>query len=77
VVNNSILLYDLTYDPKLKSPVQTVNLSRAAPHGAKFSPDGRLLIISCLGLKVENQKIHFREWESPREDKVFIFELAI
>jgi DNA-binding beta-propeller fold protein YncE len=77
VVNNSFSLYDLTSDPKLKKPVQTVNLGNAAPHGAKFSPDGRLLVISCLGVKIANQKIHWSDWESPREDKVLVFERAI
>ena len=77
VVNRSFVLFDLTQDPKFKKPIQTVNFGNAAPHGAKFSPDGRLLVISCLGLKIVNQKIQWGDWESPREDKVLIFEHAI
>ena len=76
VVNNSFFLYDLIHDPKFEKPVQTVSLGNAAPHGAKFSPDGRLLVISCLGVKIVNHKIHWDDWESPREDKVFIFDRA-
>jgi hypothetical protein len=76
VVNHSFAVYDLSCDPKFKKPIQTVSLGKAAPHGAKFSPDGRLLVISCLGVRVVNQKIHWQAWESPREDKVFIFERA-
>jgi hypothetical protein len=75
-VNQSLFLYDLTQDPKFRNPVQTVNLGNAAPHGAKFSPDGRLLIISSLGVKIENQKVWFSVWASPREDKIFVFERA-
>ena len=77
VVNHSFILYDLTQDPKFKKPVQTVSLGNALPHGAKFSPDGKLLVISCLGLKITNQKVHWSDWASPREDKVLIFERAI
>jgi WD40 repeat protein len=75
--NRSVLLYDLYQDPKLRNPVQTVSLGNAAPHGAKFSPDGRLLIISCSGLKIVDQEPQFFDWESPREDKIFVFERAI
>ena len=77
VSNRSLFLYDLYRDTKLKHPVQTVSLGNAAPHGAKFSPDGRLLIISCVGLKIVDQEPQFYDWESPREDKIFVFERAI
>jgi WD40 repeat protein len=75
--NNSVFLFDLSRDPKFMNPIQIINLGRAAPHGAKFSPDGRLLITSCLGVKVVNQEPRWSEWESPREDKIFVFERAI
>jgi hypothetical protein len=74
LVNHSLFLYDLTQDPKFTKPVQTINLGNATPHGAKFSPDGRSLIISCLGCKVVNQEPQFLDWESPREDKIVVFE---
>jgi hypothetical protein len=74
VVNHALFLYDLTQDPKFKKPVQTINVGNAAPHGAKFSPDGRLLIISTLGVKIVNQEPQFFDWESPREDKIFVCE---
>jgi hypothetical protein len=77
VINHSFFIYDLTQDVELQKPVQTVNLGKVAPHGAKFSPDGRLLVISCLGLRIINQEIQFFDWESPREDKIIIFERAI
>ena len=77
LVNKSLYLYDLTKDPKLKNPIQTVSLGNATPHGAKFSPDGRLLITSSLGCKVVNQEPQFFDWESPREDKIVVFERAI
>ena len=77
IVNQSLSLYDLAQDPKFRNPVQTVNLGKAMPHGAKFSPDGSLLITSCLGLKIVNQEPQFSEWESPREDKIVVFERAI
>jgi hypothetical protein len=77
VVNHALVLYDLTRDPKFKKPLQTINVGNAAPHGAKFSPDGRLLIISTLGLKIVNQEPQFFVWESPREDKIFVYERAI
>jgi WD40 repeat protein len=77
LVNNSFSLYDLTQDIKLRKPAQTVDLGKAAPHGAKFSPDGRLLIISSLGKKIVNQAVQWRTWQTPREDKVFVFERTI
>jgi hypothetical protein len=76
VVNHSSFLYDLNQDPKFSNPVQTITLGKAAPHGAKFSPDGKLLIISCLGLEIVRQRIGFSSWASPREDKIFVFERA-
>jgi len=75
--DHSLCLYDLYRDTNLKRPVQTVSLGNAAPHGAKFSPDGRLLIISCLGLKIVDQRPRFFDWESPREDKIFVLERAV
>jgi len=78
-VNHVLLLYDLTQDQNFTSPSHTVNFGKATPHAAKFSPDGRLLVISSLGRKVVNQELWFRavDWESPREDKIFVFERAI
>ena len=77
VINHSFSLYDLTQDQRFTKPVQTVDLGNVVPHGAKFSPDGRLLVISCLGLKIVNQEIQFYEWQAPRGDKLLIFERAI
>jgi DNA-binding beta-propeller fold protein YncE len=77
VTNHSLLLYDMIQDPKFTNPVHTVNLGKATPHGAKFSPDGGLLVISSLGRKVINQEVQFVDWESPREDKIFVLERAI
>lgn len=77
VADCSLSLYDLAKDPTLGSPVQTVKLGKAAPHGARFSPDGKLLVISCLGVKVVNREPKFFDWESPREDKIVVFERAI
>jgi DNA-binding beta-propeller fold protein YncE len=74
VINRSFSLYDLTRDPKFKKPIQTVGLGKSAPHGAKFSPDGGLLVISCVGFKIVDKNIDFITWESPREDKVLVFE---
>ena len=76
-VNHLLLLYDLTQDQNFTYPFHTVNFGNATPHGAKFSPDGRLLVISSLGRKVVNQELRFVDWESPREDKIFVFERAI
>jgi hypothetical protein len=77
VANHALFLHDLTQDPKFKKPVQTINVGNAAPHGAKFSPDGRLLVISTLGLKIVNQEPQFCDWELPREDKIFVCERTI
>ena len=73
-VNQSLSLYNLAQDPKFTNSVQTVHLGKAVPHGVKFSPDGSLLVTSCLGLKIVNQEPQFFEWESPREDKIVVFE---
>ena len=74
--NHALLLYDLTQDQNFTSPFHTVNFGKATPHGAKFSPDGRVLVISSLGRKIVNQDLRFRvvDWESPREDKIFVLE---
>lgn len=76
LVNHSLLLYDLNQDSNFTNPVQTINLGNATPHGAKFSPDGRLLVISSFGVKVINQEIQWSNQESPREDKIIVFERA-
>jgi WD40 repeat protein len=76
LINQSLLLHDLRQDPNFRNPVQTVNLGNAAPHGVKFSPDGRWLIVSCLGLKIVNQEPQFFDWEAPREDKIIVFQRA-
>ena len=76
-VNHLLLLYDLTQDQNFTSPFHTVNFGKATPHGAKFSPDGRLLVISSLGRKVTNQELGFSDWELPREDKIFVLEHSI
>lgn len=76
-VNHFLFLYNLAHDRDLTHPLHTVNFGNATPHGAKFSPDGRLLVISSLGRKVVNQELRFVDWESPREDKIFVLERAI
>ena len=76
LVNHSLLLYDLTHDSNFTKPIKTINLGKATPHGAKFSPDGKLLIISSLGVRVANQEPQWFTWESPREDKILVFERA-
>jgi hypothetical protein len=63
-------------DSKLKYPFQTIDLGRALPHGVRFSPDGRLLIIATFGIEVVNERIQWGSWLSPREDKFFVCELA-
>jgi hypothetical protein len=77
--NHALVLYDLTQDQNFTSPFHTVNFGKATPHGATFSPDGRFLVISSLGRKVVNQDLRFRvvDWESPREDKIFVLERSI
>ena len=79
VVNHELLLYDLTQDQNFTSPFHTVNFGKAAPHGANFSPDGRFLVVSSVGRKIVNQEIQYRvvDWESPREDKIFVLERSI
>jgi len=76
LVNHSLLLYDLTHDSNFAKPIETITLGNATPHGAKFSPDGKLLIVSSLGVKVANQEPQWFTWESPREDKIVVFERA-
>jgi WD40 repeat protein len=76
VSSRSLSLYDLSRDPSLRAPLQTVKLGKAAPHGAKFSPDGKLLVVSCIGLKIIDREPKFFDWESPRQDKIFVFERA-
>ncbi|MBV8426166.1 MAG: hypothetical protein JOZ88_02890 [Hyphomicrobiales bacterium] len=76
-VNHLLLLYDLTRDQNFTSPFHTANFGKATPHAATFSPDGKLLVISSLGRKVVNQELGFWDWQSPREDKIFILERSI
>jgi DNA-binding beta-propeller fold protein YncE len=78
-VNHALQLYDLTQDQNFTSPCHTVNFGKATPHAATFSPDGRFLVISSLGRKIVNQDLRFRvvDWESPREDKIFVLERSI
>ena len=76
LVNHSLLLYNLTPDSNFEKPFKTISLGKATPHGAKFSPDGKLLIVSSLGVKVANREPQWFTWEYPREDKIVVFERA-
>jgi len=75
-MNHSASLYDFVQDPKFTNPIQIINLGKAVPHGAKFSPDGSLLVITSIGVKIVDQEPRFDQWESPREDKIFVLERA-
>jgi hypothetical protein len=75
-VHQAIHLYDMMQDPKLKYPFQTIDLGRTLPHGVRFSPDGRLLIIATFGKEVAKNRIQWQSWLSPREDKFFVCERA-
>jgi len=73
-LHHAVLLYDMTQDPKLKYPFQTIDLGRTLPHSVRFSPDGRLLVIPTFGLEVVENRIQWNSWLSPREDKIFVCE---
>ncbi|HZD89567.1 MAG TPA: WD40 repeat domain-containing protein, partial [Pseudolabrys sp.] len=74
--NGQLHLYDMAQDKSFTSPFHTADFGKAAPHAAKFSPDGRLLVISSLGRKIIDQEFGEGDdfWESPREDKIFVLE---
>jgi hypothetical protein len=75
-VNHLLLLYDLAKEQNFTSPIHTKHFGKATPHAAKFSPDGRMLVISSLGRRFINQHLGSgaEHWESPREDKIFVLE---
>jgi hypothetical protein len=75
-LHQAVLLYDMRWDPKLKHPFQTIDLGRTLPHGVRFSPDGRLLIITTFAKEVVNERIQWESWLSPREDNFFVCERA-
>ncbi len=73
-VNHRVHLYDYAADPDLASPVQTITDELTLPHGVKFSPDRRLLVISNYGLRSRGQMIHWRHFTNPRTDNLMVFE---
>lgn len=74
-INQRVMIYDMLADPQLSQPLETLNVEQALPHGAKLSPDGKLLVISCFSLEVWNQEIQWNKWRLPRQDNLLIYQL--
>lgn len=75
-INNRVHIFDYANDPELENPVQTISENMSLPHGVKFSPDNRLLVVSNYGLRSRKQLIHWGHATSPRSDNVQVFEIA-
>lgn len=76
-INNAVYLHDLNNDPQLENPVQTITEYSTLPHGAKFSPDMNILVVTNYGLNVMNNKIQWGSFTSPRGDNIFVYELQV
>ncbi len=70
-----VRLYDLRRDPGFAQPVQEIREPLAFPHGAKFSPDGELLVVSDNGIPVVDHDPQWRTFLSPRKDRLLVFRL--
>jgi len=76
LINCEILVYDLAKDPQLGSPLDTVPISDALPHGVKLSPDGTKMLVSTFSLEISDDlKIQWNQWRTPRQDNILVFEV--
>lgn len=76
-VNNQVLLYNRSVDPDLNNPVQTLSEQLCVPHAVAFSPDGKTLLVSNFGLRMQNQVIHWKSHTRPRRDNIVVFTAAV
>lgn len=71
----SVRVYDLHRDPDFEQPVQVIREPLVFPHGAKFSPDGELLLVSDNGIPIVDHDPQWRSFVSPRKDRLLVFRL--
>ena len=72
-VNHRVQIYDLARDPDLENPTQCITRDLSLPHGVKFSPDGRMIVVTNYGLRSYNQLVHWQHFRNPRGDKVMVY----
>ncbi len=68
-----VRIYDLQRDPDFAEPVQEIREGLAFPHGAKFSPDGTMLVVSDNGIACVDHVAQWRQFVSPRRDRLLLF----
>jgi hypothetical protein len=68
-------LHDLRSDRAFETPTQVLTDPLVFPHGAKLSPDGSLLLVSCNGIDIVNHKVRWKSFVSPRKDCLALFKL--
>jgi hypothetical protein len=70
-----VYVYDSREAIYLAAPSQVLSGDLAFPHGAKFSPDGTLLVISDNGIEVVDHIVSWGRYASPRKDRLLVFNL--
>jgi hypothetical protein len=70
----NVTIYDLRLDKSFSKPVQVIQNDLAFPHGAKFSPDGTLLLVADNGLEKIDHLPQWFSFTSPRKDRLLIYQ---
>lgn len=68
-----VMVYDLQRESVFGAPAQVLRDCFAFPHGAKLSPDGKLLVVTDNGLVNANHRVQWNSFVSPRKDGVVVF----
>lgn len=69
----TVSLYNLRRDRGFRRPVQVIRGDLAFPHGARFSPDGALLLIADNGITTIDHVPQWRTFASPRKDRLLVY----
>ena len=70
-----VQLYDMRNADPFETPVQVLSDSLVFPHGAKISPDGKLLVVTNFGIENVDHLPKWRSFVSPRNDHIAVFKL--
>lgn len=68
-----VYIYDLCKSEEFAEPSEMLSKPLVFPHGAKFSPDGKMLVVTDNGIEVVNHKVAWERYVSPRMDRLIVF----
>lgn len=72
-MNDTVSIHNLNDENCFDSQIQIIQDNLAFPHSACISPDQKLLVVTNYGVKVSAGNIEWRNFLTPRSDKIVIF----